>query len=67
MLSPHEFATLMLVKNAQEQIELDRADLDALLERQLVYLEKLAGGQRVPLVTNHGDRMLKAVSRFRKT
>jgi hypothetical protein len=67
MLSPHEFATLMLVKNAPEQIDLDRADLDALLECQLVSLEKLAGGQRISLVTSHGDRVLKAVSRFRKT
>jgi hypothetical protein len=67
MLSPHEFATLMLVKNAQEQMDLDRADLDALLERQLVSLEKLAGGRRISLVTNRGDHVLKAVSRFRKT
>jgi hypothetical protein len=67
MLSPHEFATLMLVKNAQEQIDLDRADLDALMERQLVSLEKLAEGRHVPLVTNRGDRVLKAVSRFHKT
>jgi len=66
MLSPHEFATLMLVKNAPEQIDLDRADLDALLERQLVSLEQLAGEQHVSLVTNSGDRVLKAVSRFRK-
>ncbi|WP_158906213.1 hypothetical protein [Burkholderia sp. L27(2015)] len=67
MLSPHEFATLMLVKNAQEQIDLDRADLDALLERQLVSLESLAEGRHVSLVTTHGDRVLKAVSRFRKS
>ena len=67
MLSPHEFATLMLVKNAPEQIDLDRADLDALLERQLVSLEQLAGEQHVSLVTNRGDRVLKAVSRFRKS
>jgi len=67
MLSPHEFATLMLVKNAQEQLDLDRADLDALLERQLVSLENLAQGRHVSLVTDRGDRVLKAVSRFRKT
>jgi hypothetical protein len=28
MLSPHEFATLMLVKDATAQLEVDRADLD---------------------------------------
>ena len=33
MLSPHEFATLMLLKDAPDQIDPDRADLEALLER----------------------------------
>jgi hypothetical protein len=42
MLSPHEFATLMLIKDAPDQIELDRAELDTLLERQLISLENLA-------------------------
>jgi hypothetical protein len=36
MLSPHEFTTLMLVKDAPDQIEADRAELRALLEHQLV-------------------------------
>jgi hypothetical protein len=30
MLSPHEFATLMLVKNASYQCDLSHEDLDAL-------------------------------------
>jgi len=49
MLSPHEFATLMLVKDATEQLEVDRADLDVLLSRQLVSLEHAPSGQALPL------------------
>jgi hypothetical protein len=63
MLSPHEFATLMLVKDAPEQIELGRAELDALLERQLITLENLASGQLRPHVTCDGDFILRAVAR----
>jgi hypothetical protein len=65
MLSPHEFATLMLVKDASDPVELDRAELDALLERQLVALEKLAsGGQRFS-ITGDGDSILQAIARIR--
>ena len=32
MLSPHEFATLLLVKDAPNQIDMEREELDALLE-----------------------------------
>jgi hypothetical protein len=65
MLSPHEFATLMLLKDAPDQIDLDRADLEALLERQLITLEKLTSGQRRPLVTLNGHSVLKAAARIR--
>ena len=64
MLSPHEFATLMLVKDAPDQLGLDRADLDMLLERQLVALETLPSGQQRPQITSDGVSMLKAVTRF---
>ncbi|WP_353558140.1 hypothetical protein [Paraburkholderia terrae] len=40
MLSPHEFATLMLVQAAPDQIDLARAELDTLLESRLVALEQ---------------------------
>ena len=36
MLSPHEFATLVLVRQAPDQLDMNRAEVDALLERQLV-------------------------------
>ena len=65
MLSPHEFATLMLLKDSPEQIDLDRADLEALLERQLVTLEKLASGERRPLITVNGHSLLKAAAQSR--
>ncbi|ANB72676.1 hypothetical protein WN982_08500 [Paraburkholderia sp. IMGN_8] len=65
MLSPHEFATLMLLKDAPDPIDLDRADLEALLERQLVTLEQLAHGQQRPLITINGYSVLKAAARVR--
>ncbi|SAL83435.1 hypothetical protein AWB68_06903 [Caballeronia choica] len=63
MLSPHEFATLMLIKDAPEQVELGRAELDALLTRQLITLETLASGRPHPHVTSDGDFILRAVAR----
>jgi hypothetical protein len=65
MLSPHEFATLMLVKDAPDQVELDRADLDALLERQLVRLQRLGSGHPRAEITVNGHSVLKAVARIR--
>jgi len=63
MLSPHEFATLMLVKAAPDQIDLNREELDTLLERQLVALEQLASGVVRPRLTRDGASMLQAVAR----
>jgi hypothetical protein len=62
MLSPHEFATLMLVAAAPEQIDLNREDLDTLLERQLVALEQLGSGAQRPRLTRDGDSVLRAVA-----
>ncbi|SEJ91138.1 hypothetical protein SAMN05192539_102332 [Paraburkholderia diazotrophica] len=47
MLSPHEFATLMLVRQAPDQLDMNRPELDALLERQLVMLEHRAASARL--------------------
>jgi hypothetical protein len=63
MLNPHEFATLMLVKDSAEQIA-DRDDLDALLERQLVAMEQLAGGAVLLRVTQDGDSLLRTLARI---
>jgi hypothetical protein len=65
VLSPHEFAALMLVKNAPNQIEPDRIDLAALLERQLVSFESLEGNRRRPTLTPSGYSMLEAAARYR--
>ncbi len=59
MLSPHEFATLMLVRHAPDQIDMNRAELDALLERQLVMLEQSAEGHRRARLTEMGHSFLE--------
>ncbi|ABM51387.1 phage tail assembly chaperone [Burkholderia pseudomallei] len=60
MLSPHEFATLLLVKDAPDQADMDRDELDALLERQLVKLEALGSGRKY-CVTEIGDAALRSI------
>lgn len=58
MLSPHEFATLMLVRQSPDQIDMNRAELDALLERQLVMLEHNNAGRRRAHLTEKGRSFL---------
>jgi hypothetical protein len=64
MLSPHEFATLLLVKDAPHQVEMDREELDALLERQMVMLERLASGAQYVRLTETGQNAIKAMRRL---
>ncbi|APR34592.1 MULTISPECIES: hypothetical protein [unclassified Paraburkholderia] len=64
MLSPHEFATLLLVKDAPNQVDMEREELDALLERQLVQLEQLASGRQQWRITESGDSALRAIKRL---
>jgi len=65
MLSPHELATLMLVRDAPDQI-IDRAELGTLLERRLVALEQAEDiGLRRPRITENGNSILEACSRLR--
>lgn len=63
MLSPHEFATLLLVKDAPHQVDMNREELDALLEHQLVRLENLASGLSEWRLTESGDTAVKAIKR----
>jgi len=65
MLSPHEFATLILVRDAPGEIQRDRAELSTLLERQLVALEQAERGESHPRITQDGYSMLEACSRMR--
>ncbi|MGN4069418.1 hypothetical protein ACS0Y7_32940 [Burkholderia gladioli] len=60
MLSPHEFATLMLVRQAPDQLDLNRQELDALLERRLIMLEHCAAGGRRVHLTGKGRSFLAA-------
>jgi hypothetical protein len=60
MLSPHEFATLLLVKDAPDQGDMERDELDALLEQQLVRLEGLGSGRKY-CVTETGDEALRSI------
>ncbi|WP_206956978.1 hypothetical protein [Trinickia acidisoli] len=66
MLSPHELATLMLVKDAPDQIG-DRAELGTLLERHLIALEQPEEevGLPRPRITENGNSILAACSRLR--
>jgi hypothetical protein len=60
MLSAHEFATLMLVKDAADEI-FDRLELDTLLERRLIAMEQLLDGGSRPRITKEGDSLLRAI------
>jgi hypothetical protein len=64
MLSPHEIATLMLVKDAPGRIESGRAELHALLTLELVTVERPAAGFPFLQVTPRGDTILHAISRL---
>lgn len=62
MLSPHEFAALLLVGGKLALDELDREDLASLVERQLVAPEQQATGNRLRL-TERGTEIVNAVTR----
>ncbi|MEM5345671.1 hypothetical protein [Paraburkholderia azotifigens] len=64
MLSPHEIAALMLLDTNQQSEHLDLGHLDALCERQLVLLEKLASGGGHVRLTEEGRSILRSVGRF---
>ncbi|EIM93883.1 hypothetical protein WQE_47649 [Paraburkholderia hospita] len=64
MLSPHEFTTLMVVRDAPDQVETDRLELRTLLDLRLVTLEPFAEGRPCLRVTPHGKAVLNAVARM---
>ncbi|WP_042259342.1 hypothetical protein [Paraburkholderia heleia] len=67
MLSPKEFATLMLVRHSPDQIDMNREELDTLLERQLVALEQWTQDRRRLSLTIAGRSLLEAVGRLEYT
>jgi len=64
MLSPHEFATLMLIRHSPDQIDMDRTELGTLLEHRLVALEPRAGDHRRLSLTKAGRMLLEVMGRF---
>jgi hypothetical protein len=58
MLSPHEFATLMLVKHAEQTADFDQSDLRTLLDRKLVEFDADACAAVPPRVTDRGHALL---------
>ncbi|QJP70008.1 hypothetical protein [Burkholderia glumae] len=63
MLSPHELATLMLVRNAPGQLDPARAELETLRDSRLISLEPFAGEAWRPTLTAAGVSLLDAVAR----
>lgn len=61
MLSPHELATLLLLKDAPGRIEMDRAELVALRALELVVDEPPESDIAYPRVTPRGDAVLRAM------
>jgi len=65
MLSPHEIAALMLVRDAGDYLTLDDPDLGALLKRKLVELDRTTRDKPKPRLTRDGDFILKAIAEVR--
>ncbi|PXX37043.1 MULTISPECIES: hypothetical protein [Burkholderia] len=64
MLTAHEFAVLFLVYRAPEQIQIDREDVAALVEQNLIVMQgDDASGGRRPALTADGLSVLRCVQR----
>lgn len=57
VLSPHEFATLMLIKDATTQSDFDQADLLALADREFITIG-LSHASVPPRLTERGHALL---------
>ena len=63
MLSPHEYAALMLILDSQGPHELNPDDLHALVKRQLVRLEQLSPNRCRLHLTDQGRHVLEAIGK----
>ncbi|MGF6446160.1 hypothetical protein [Paraburkholderia youngii] len=59
MLSPHEYATLVLVRNAPAQIDRERCEFKTLLEQRLIDLEWDGENGGLPVLTEQGKTLLE--------
>lgn len=64
MLSPHELATLMLIRSMPDQIDMNRIELDILLDCELISLETRTGERQLPMLTPAGAHLLEAAARL---
>lgn len=65
MLSLHEAAALMVLKQVSHHFQPDRADLEALQAQQLIAIETLPCGQTRFEITNHGSNVLRSITTLR--
>lgn len=63
MLSPHEIATLMLLRDRPDPLQLDPVDLDALIRQDLVRVDPMLQGPAFPRLTHRGLTFLEAFAR----
>lgn len=63
MLSPHELATLMVLKTAPARLDSHRVELETLREQELIVIESMANGASVARLTARGDALLRFVDR----
>jgi len=61
MLTPHEFAALLFVQYAPDQLHMTRTQLETLLELQLVEHEELSSGQRGWRLTEAGHNVVRLI------
>jgi hypothetical protein len=62
VLSPHELATLLLIKAGNLADVLDRVELDILHEQQLITVERGQSRYVGASLTSRGDTMVHAIS-----
>lgn len=65
MLSAHELATLLLIKDSPERIGVDRSELGALRALDLVEIESPEAARPVARITDRGAFMLRAIAAAR--
>ena len=64
MLSPHELATLLLLGSDADAVHVDRADLEALFDRQWVVLPAASSEGGRPEITSVGRTLLESIARI---